>query len=699
MKAIKLTILLLFSAITVFAQKEQDTCVHLHEVVVTGLTGTTHINHIPAPVSVISAQELQTLSASNIIDAITRQPGVSQITTGNGISKPVIRGLGYNRVLVVNDGIRQEGQQWGDEHGVEVDGEGVHSVEIMKGPASLMYGSDAMAGVVVFHDAPIQPLGTMKANVIGGWQSNANLWNYSVNFAGNQQGFVWDGRWSQKGAGEYENSINHKVENSQFTEQAARLMMGFNKRWGFSHLKLSYYHIKPGIVGEHHHDHDDNDNVNDNPNNDGDHHHDADHEHEHEGEEHEHEAPFQHVRHYKVTLDNSFNIGESRIKALLAYQQNRRQEYEAPDEVGQDFRLHTVNYDLRYVSPAWNGWTMNAGVNGMWQESQNLGHEFLIPAYHLFDFGIFATAAKDFAERLHISGGLRFDNRHLHSNALEEKGQMRFQQFSRNFNGVTGSIGAIYNITPNFDVRVNAARGFRAPNLSELGSFGIHHGTLRFEQGNHDLKPEGSWQFDLGMDYSSEIFSAKLALFANTISNFIFLEKTGSVIDGNDVFGYHQGDAQLLGFEGTVILHPIHHLHFENTFSYVDARQKNQPEEAKYLPFTPAPRWRSSLHYHFNIPSETIKETFAEIEMDCNLKQDHIHSIHNTETRTPSYTLWNASAGTDIHIRGRKLLSVALTAQNIFNRAYQHHLSRLKEAGIYNMGRNIGVKVAVPITL
>ena len=209
MKAIKLTILLLFSAITVLAQKEQDTCVHLHEVVVTGLTGTTHINHIPAPVSVVSAQELQTLSASNIIDAITKQPGVSQITTGSGISKPVIRGLGYNRVLVVNDGIRQEGQQWGDEHGVEVDGEGVHSVEIMKGPASLMYGSDAMAGVVVFHDAPILPLGTMKANVSGGWQSNANLWNYSVNFAGNQQGFVWDGRWSQKG--------QHQSQGGEFT--------------------------------------------------------------------------------------------------------------------------------------------------------------------------------------------------------------------------------------------------------------------------------------------------------------------------------------------------------------------------------------------------------------------------------------------------------------------------------------------------
>ena len=154
-----------------------------------------------------------------------------------------------------------------------------------------------------------------------------------------------------------------------------------------------------------------------------------------------------------------------------------------------------------------------------------------------------------------------------------------------------------------------------------------------------------------------------------------------------------------MGFEATAILHPIQHLHFENTFSYVDARQKDQPDEAKYLPFTPAPRWRSTLHYHFNIPSLTFKEVFAEVEMDCNLAQNHIHSVNDTETRTPSYTLWNAAAGTDIHVRGKKLLSVALTAHNIFNRAYQNHLSRLKEAGIYNMGRNIGVKVIVPITL
>ena len=677
MKAIKFIILLLFASTYSYAQEEQDSCIHLHEVVVTGLTGSTHINHIPSPVSVISANELRTITSTNIIDAIAKHPGISQITTGSGISKPVIRGLGYNRILVVNDGIRQEGQQWGDEHGIEIDGAAVHSVEVMKGPATLMYGSDAMAGVVIMHDAPIQTRGTMAGSVEGGWQSNANLWNYSVNFAGNQQGFVWDWRWSQKHAGEFENAINHQVRNSQFSEQSLTGMMGFNKNWGFSHLKLSYYHLKPGIVEGHE---------------------EGDDEHEEEEEE-EAESPFQQIHHYKVALDNMFRLGEGQLKALFGYQQNRRQEYEEPDECGLDFKLHSLNYDVRYVSPSLSGWTMNFGANGMWQQSQNLGTEFLIPSYNLFDIGIFATTSKDFMERLHLSGGLRFDTRHLHSNKLIDDGEERFQAFSRTFNGVTGSVGAIYNITPQFDLRVNLARGFRAPNLSELGSNGEHEGTLRYEVGNEDLSPEGSWQFDFGIDYAGEFFSTKVSLFANHIQNFIFMEKTGAVMEGKDVFNYRQGDARLMGFEATVILHPISHVHFENSFSYVDARQMDQPDDAKYLPFTPAPRWLSMLHYDIVEHSSVLSNVFAEVEMECDLEQNHVHTAYNTETRTPAYVLWNASAGTDILLKGKRLLTLTLSAQNIFNRAYQNHLNRLKEGGFYNMGRNIGIKAIVPLSL
>ena len=154
---------LLAVSMSMAAQDVADTAdvffqhLELNEIVVTGLTGETRLSHSPAPVSLISNRDLQSTAATNLIDAIAKQPGVAQITTGSGISKPVIRGLGYNRIVTISDGVRQEGQQWGDEHGIEIDPQAVSSVEILKGPASLMYGSDAMAGVLLFHPARVLP--------------------------------------------------------------------------------------------------------------------------------------------------------------------------------------------------------------------------------------------------------------------------------------------------------------------------------------------------------------------------------------------------------------------------------------------------------------------------------------------------------------------------------------------------------------
>ena len=186
----------------------------LNELTVTGVTGATKLKHSTAPISIVTGKELRQTSSTNIIDAIAKQPGVAQITTGGGISKPIIRGLGYNRIIVMSDGIRQEGQQWGDEHGIEIDGAGINSVEILKGPASLMYGSDAMAGVLILHAAPTLPEGEMKANLSTEYQTNNGLFDYSLNFTGNQRGFVWDGRFSQKMAHAYKNKYDGYVPGS-----------------------------------------------------------------------------------------------------------------------------------------------------------------------------------------------------------------------------------------------------------------------------------------------------------------------------------------------------------------------------------------------------------------------------------------------------------------------------------------------------
>ena len=627
----------------------------LNALVVTGLTGDVHLNEVSVPISVISPRDLQNRAATNIISAIAREPGVAQITTGSAISKPVIRGLGYNRVVVVNDGIRQEGQQWGDEHGIEIDGAGVHSVEIIKGPASLMYGSDALAGVLIFHPAPLAAPGTVRGSLSSEYQTNNGLAAYSLNASGNQRGIVWDARFSDKYAHAYRNSVNGPVPNSGFRERAASGMLGLNRNWGYSRLKLSGYHLTPGII---------------------------------EGEEggalgYRPGLPFQQIYHYKAVLDNTFRLGEGQLKAILGWQQNRRQEFEeSADEYELYFLLNTLNYDIRYQRETAGGWKLAAGANGMLQRSENKGEEYLIPDYGLFDAGLFATASKELGAWV-LTGGLRGDVRLLHSLALEG----RFTDFSRTFPGFSGSFGAVRSLGDQVHLRVNLAHGFRAPNLSELASNGIHEGTLRYEVGNQDLKPENSLQGDLGLDFSSRYLSGQFAVFANRIGNYIFLTRTA---DGNPpVFTYTSGDARLFGGEARLDFHPIHKLHLGGACSYVNGKQIG----GTWLPMIPAPRILTDVKYELTHGGKLFNNAFVALELDWNARQDHFYAVDDTETATPAYTLLNLSAGTDIMVRGKTRASLYLSADNLLDTAWQSHLSRLKEVGVYNMGRNLTVKL------
>lgn len=662
----------------------------ISEVVVTGVTGLSLMKETPLPFTYVSKEELQSTSSTNIIDAIAHQPGMSQLTTGGSISKPIIRGLGYNRVAVVNDGIRQEGQQWGDEHGIEIDGQGVSSVEILKGPASLMYGSDAMAGVLIFHNDPILPQGKMAANASVGYQTNNGLIDYSLNFAGNLQPLSWNVRYSERMAHAYHNKYDGYVVNSQFHERALSGLLGIHQEWGKSHLTLSYYHLTPGIVeGERDEE-------------------TGELELPYEGynlKTYKKALPFQQIHHYKAVSENTLYAGEGNVRLTVGYQQNHRQEYEeAMDEAELDLKLHTLNYDLRYTSPEWDGWKVAVGSNGMYQRSVNGGEEFLIPNYNLFDWGIFTTASWTSAHWT-VSGGLRFDTRHTHGKALEE----RFEDFTRNFQGMTGSIGATYCLTDQLHLRMNVARGFRCPNISEMASNGVHEGSIRYELGQPDLSPEYSWQGDIGMDLSTQLATVQLSLFANHIDNYIFSRRLAGVItEGFATYQYTAGNARLWGAEASVEIHPMERLHVLNSFSYVNTRLLHQPIESRYLPFTPAPRWIANVKWDIPNNLRFLQHPTVSFGWECHLKQSHIYALDDTETTTPSYTLFNASAGTDILCKGKRIAVINLIANNIFNRAYQNHLSRLKYAdvntktgrqGIYGMGRNICIKLTIPITL
>ena len=703
----------------------ESSVAELHEVVVTGLSQAAEKNRTPTPISTISAKQLQQVASTNIIDAIAKHPGISQVTTGSGISKPVIRGLGYNRVLVVNDGIRQEGQQWGDEHGIEVDEFSVNKAEVLKGPASLSYGSDAMAGVINFLSAPTLPDGKVQGNILANYQTNNGLIGYSANVAGNEKGFIWDVRYSNKMAHAYQNKYDGYVLNSGYRENNFGGIIGFNKSWGYAHLHFSIYNFTPGIVeGERDSATGNfikpialNDSIDD-----------AEIASDKDYKSYNPLTPYQKIHHYKAVLNNSFIFGNGSLKTTIGWQQNQRQEYGdilTPNDYGLYFLLNSINYDVRYLLPEKNNFDISFGINGMQQTSQNKGIEFLVPEYNLLDAGIFAIVKKSFT-KLDISGGLRFDSRNEHTkdlyldandkptNSVDPNAFHRFTAFNSTFSGVSGSIGATYQFSEMVYTKLNLSRGFRAPNIGEIGANGVHDGTIRYEIGDPKLKAENSLQLDYALGLNSEHITAEADLFSNTINNFIFPRKLNSVFGGDSLtnelqtFKYVSANANLMGGEISIDIHPhpLDWLHFENSFAYVQSTQKNQPDSTKYLPFTPAPKFSSELKANAKKLSKSLQNAYISIGIDNYFKQDKFFAAYGTETATPGYTLLNLGIGADVVLKERTLFLLYININNLTDVAYQSHLSRLKyeaennataRTGVYNMGRNLSFKLLIPI--
>jgi iron complex outermembrane receptor protein len=217
-------------------------------VTVTSFLRATSSRKTPTPINIIKKEDLFRSASTNFIDALSKTPGVSQLSTGPAISKPIIRGLGYNRVMVLNDGVRQEGQQWGDEHGIEIDEYNVSRTEVLKVPASIIYGSEALSGVInVVSNVPVAE-GAIRGNLFSNYQSNNNLQGYHFDLAGNQKGFVWGINASSKKASDYQNKYDGYVYNSKFNELNGGGYAGIEKDWGYSHFFMSQFNQKLGMM-------------------------------------------------------------------------------------------------------------------------------------------------------------------------------------------------------------------------------------------------------------------------------------------------------------------------------------------------------------------------------------------------------------------------------------------------------------------
>jgi iron complex outermembrane receptor protein len=408
------------------------------------------------------------------------------------------------------------------------------------------------------------------------------------------------------------------------------------------------------------------------------------------------------------------------------WQQNRRREFGNPLDVHETelhMQLNTAILNMRLQFDSLGGWEPTVGLGIQHQTNTNKGEEALIPDYTTFDAGLFGLLEKR-KNKWTYAFGARLENRMLSiEEYLESIGQNtlveKFAARKRSFTNVAASAGLSYQISEVSTLKLNASRGYRAPNLAELSSNGRHEGTFRYEVGNFNLKPEVSHQLDVAYLLSTEHVSLQITPYANAISNYIFGEKLNSILGGDSlagedgdlapVFKFVQGNALLSGGEVYVDMHPhpFDWLHIENAFSYVRGLQLNQPDSMSNLPFIPAPKYRGELRAQWRKLGKHLFGTYIKASVEYYFAQNKIYSAFGTETSSPAYTLMHAGVGTEWRsTNGKHLFNLYINAENITDVAFQNHLSRLRyapenpatgRAGVFNMGRNVSIRLVYTI--
>ena len=636
-------------------------------------------------VVLVTRETMENLNRSasiNLAEGISQLPGVESVTTGSGIGKPVIRGLSSNRVLVYTQGVRLENQQYGDEHGLGLSSSGIESVEVIKGPASLLYGSDALGGVLYFNPEKYIAADSLQVDGRFSYHTNTlgNEGNLGFKTSGERFRFLVRGNYAEHS--DYETGDGIRVTNSRYDEIDLKTGIGFQDEKYRGDLRYNYNNSNIGIpeeLGE-------------------------------QSTSKEMLLPYQQVDNHILSLDNRFFFKNSSLDLRVGYLFNNRKEYEDhhhheeeseeeheehEEEEGEEgeeehpaleMHLETLNYDIKYNTPKWGNFETILGVQGMAQTNSNFGEEILIPNATLRDIGVLATTHYHL-EKIDFQAGIRVDNRSLktkeHGNVGEDE---YFAPIERDFTSFNGALGTKFNITNSLIARLNGATGFRAPNLAELTANGSHEGTNRYEIGNPDLENEQNFQLDVALELRNRHFEIFTNAFYNKMNDYIYLNPTGEFIDENPVFEYFQDDARLYGGEAGLHIHPhrIHWLHIESSVEFV----KGERDNGNALPLIPATSFTNTLRLELD-KRAFLENSFAFITGKTTSKQNDISEF---ETYTPGYTLVSAGLGGQFLVADQTI-GFRISGSNLFDKTYISHLSRLKPDGIPKMGRNISLSL------
>ena len=670
---LSLIAIMLFTFQVTFSQVNNQT-VELDEIVLS-LPFNQTLGKSVIKVDKIIFNDLNPILQQYISKSISKLPGVSIISTGPGISKPSIRGLSYDRVVVYSQGVRLENQQWGDEHGIGVSTSGINSIEVIKGPSYVLYGSDAMGGVLYIE--PERYSNDFSVDYMGFYNSNYNGITNNLGIKGSSGKFSYLARANMVDNQSF-STPDGEVENTWFKENDIQAGLKYETEKFSSDLRLSMNFSELGLphMEEGDDDHDDHDEEG---------HDDHDEEGHDDHDEEGHEDHYQELSHTTLTWVNTFDLGnDHELNVTLGRQLNDRKEFGGHEEeeghddheeeghegheegeAELDMELSTNTLDISLVMPQSENLNLTIGANILSQENKNFGHEELIPDAEKKDFGLYALGQITMENGAALLG-VRYDNRSISSD-------MGSADFS-NFNGSVG----IKRDFENSSLRFNVGSGYRAPNLIELFADGVHHGTFRYEKGNVNLVAEKSFQTDISFDINNEDSSVSFNLFYNDISDYIYISPSRDRMDGFAVFNYMQQDSELYGGEISFDKKTgFDWLSYNTSLEYIFA----ESADGEALPFI------SPLTFNqvFNI--DFSSNYSFEIDFLAKAKQGRVSMF---EEETDGYSILNLSGNWMTSFLENDL-NIFWSVNNVFDKEYYDHLSRFKTAGIEEMGRNISV--------
>lgn len=627
-------------------------------------------------VEVRSVKELELTGSSSIGELMEGIPGVSNAGTGIGVSKPVIRGQQGMRIVTLLDGLRIENQQWGGDHGLGLTSLGIDQFEVLKGPASLAYGSDALGGVLYFKENSFANQHTHLLQFSTQYNSNTHGANSSLFYQGAGKAVKWNIGASHNEQADYQLTNNMFVTNSRFKEDNIKASIGWNKNKWVGTLRYNYLKANYGIIG---------------------------HEHEEEGviEEENHEdefvsnvqersleVPYQEITNHFVSFNSKFLFKKWTLQQLIGFTSNNLKEIEEVDvSPALNILLNAIPYTFRFKRDI-GKFALNAGVQGIvqFQSNSDYSEERILPNAQLLDNGVFVIGSYKFNETSSLLFGARADIRNV---SAEEDSIIGNEVFSKQYNAVNFSVGYGWQRKENA-LKLNVSSGTRMPHMSELFANGAHHGALRYEVGEITLKKEFAVQADLNYEIQKEHVSFVVNPFANHISNYIFLDQQDTLIDDLPVYKYKNiASALLYGVDAGFHYHPhfAHILHWESNYSLVLGQGTN----GEYLPFIPQPKLSTVLRFEFDMNTLfTIQKVV--LEHNYYFRQDR---VYNFETPSVDYHLINASI--EMGLSKAEWLKLVVGMRNILNQNYTNHLSRLKYIGISNPGRNVFVKLNIDL--